>query len=84
MSRMLKTLSATLLLTTFSACAKNTTETAPRAISDYCLIAKGISYSEIKPGQAEDTTNKYDTPETVKQVKDHDLAYEKVCASPEE
>jgi hypothetical protein len=43
------------------------------------LIAKGITYSEIKPGQTEDASNKYDTPETVKQVKDHDLAYTRVC-----
>lgn len=59
-------------------CAKSTTETV-RTVSNYCLIAKGISYSEIKAGQTEDGTNKYDTPETVEQVKAHDLAYERVC-----
>jgi hypothetical protein len=63
-----------------SACVTGSTGTAPpQAISNYCLIAKGITYSEIKPGQTEDASNKYDTPETVKQVKDHDLAYTRVC-----
>ena len=62
-------------------CATSTTETV-RTVSDYCLIATGISYSEIKPGQAEDAANKYDTPETVEQVKAHDLAYERVCPPP--
>ena len=84
MSRTLKTLLALPLLLSASACATNTTGTAPQAISNYCLIAKGITYSEIKPGQAEDATNKYDTPETVKQVKDHDLAYERVCPPKEQ
>lgn len=61
-------------------CAKSTTETV-RTVSDYCLIAKGITYSEIKVTQQEGADNKYDTPETVKQVKDHDLVYEKLCAN---
>jgi hypothetical protein len=64
---------------TATACAKSTTATAPRAISDYCLIAKAITFSKIRPGQTEDASNKYDTPETAKQVEDHDLAFEKVC-----
>lgn len=61
-----------------SACAKSTTETV-RTVSNFCLIAKGISYSEIKPGQVESAENKYDTPETVKAVKSHDRAYEATC-----
>lgn len=59
-------------------CAKNTTETV-RTVSDYCLIAKGITYSEIKPTQQEGAANLYDTPETVAQVKNHDLTFERVC-----
>lgn len=59
-------------------CAANTTETV-RTVSDYCLIAKGITYSEIKTGQIEDINNQYDTEETVKQVRDHDLTYERLC-----
>lgn len=62
-----------------AACARNTTETAPRAISEYCLIAKGITFSEAHEGDVEDASNRFDTPETVAQVKEHDLAYERVC-----
>lgn len=61
-------------------CAKSTTETV-RTISDYCLIAKGITYSQIKENQTEDSTNKYDTEETIEQVKNHDLQYERLCGS---
>jgi hypothetical protein len=63
-----------------ASCARSTTETV-RTVSDYCLIAKGMTYSEAH-GQAEDLNNKYDTPETIQQVKDHDLAYERVCNPP--
>lgn len=59
-------------------CATNTTETV-RTVSNYCLIAKGITYSEAHEGNVEDATNKYDTAETIEQVKNHDLAFEKVC-----
>jgi hypothetical protein len=68
------------LATISISCARNTTETV-RTISNYCLIAKGISYSEKKVAQTETAENKYDTPETVKQVKEHDLAYERTCSS---
>jgi len=53
-----------------------------RTVSDYCLIAKGITYSEIHGTQKESVANIYDTPETIKQVKDHDLTFEKLCPSP--
>lgn len=62
-------------------CAGNTTETV-RTVSDYCLIAKGITFSEAHGTDVEGVDNKYDTPETIQQIKDHDLAYERVC--PEE
>jgi hypothetical protein len=68
------------LLLSAAACAPNTTETV-RPVSDYCLIAKGLTYSEAHGADIEDQSNKYDTPETIKQVKDHDLAYERVCPS---
>lgn len=64
-----------------TACAKNTTGTAPRAISEYCLIAKPITFSKARAGQVETAANAYDTPETVTQVENHDLAYEKVCGA---
>lgn len=59
-------------------CAKNTTETV-RTVSNYCLITKGITYSGKKEGQIEDASNKYDTEETIAQVRDHDLTYERLC-----
>jgi hypothetical protein len=68
------------LAMTSMSCAKSTTETV-RTVSNYCLIAKGITYSEIKPTQQEGAANLYDTPETVKQVKEHDLTFERLCAN---
>ena len=62
-------------------CAKSTTETV-RTVSDYCLIAKGISYSEIDPTQQESAANEYDTPYTIGQIKDHDLTFERLCSKP--
>lgn len=61
-------------------CAKNTTETV-RTVSDYCLIAKGITYSQKKQDQIESELNKYDTEETIAQVRDHDLTYERICVT---
>lgn len=62
-------------------CAASTTETAVRTVHDYCLLAKGLTYSERKADQVEDALNKYDSDETVKQIKDHDLVYELTCPS---
>lgn len=62
-------------------CAHPTTETA-RTVSDYCLIAKGITYSEAHAGNVETAQNSYDTAETIKQIKAHDLSYEAVCKPP--
>jgi hypothetical protein len=59
-------------------CAKSTTETV-RTVSNYCLIAKGITYSQKKETQLEDASNKYDTEQTIKEIKDHDLTYERLC-----
>ena len=78
MSNKLKTLLIIPLATISMSCARNTTETV-RTVSDFCLIAKGISFSKKQPLQVEDATNKYDTDETVKQIEEHDLKYERVC-----
>jgi hypothetical protein len=43
------------------------------------LIAKGLTFSQQKSTDVETTENKYDTNETVKQIIDHDLTYEKLC-----
>ena len=66
---------------TFSACATSGTETV-RTVSEYCLIAKGISFAEQHEGDVEDSTNKFDSADTVKQVKEHNLAYERTCPTP--
>jgi hypothetical protein len=51
--KLMKLLSIPLLLSA-AACARNTTETV-RSVSDYCLIAKGITYSEAHGTQGEDS-----------------------------
>lgn len=73
-------LSIILLSTTAATCAPSTTETV-RTVSDYCLIAKGITFSKKRPTQVETAANAYDTDETVKQVEEHDLAFERLCPS---
>lgn len=79
MCKKLTMLLALPLMSSLTACAHNTTETAPRAISEYCLIAKPITFSEKHGIDVEDVTNKYDTDETVKQVREHDLKYDATC-----
>ena len=81
MSRTPMLLGTILALSLTTACARNSTETV-RTISNFCLIAKGISYSEKKLEQVEDATNKYDTPETVEQVKAHDRVFVATCPRP--
>jgi hypothetical protein len=76
----LKMLLLTLPLLSTMSCAPNTTGTV-RAVSDYCLIAKGITFSRKQPTQVETADNKYDTDETTKQVEEHDLVYERLCSA---
>jgi hypothetical protein len=66
-------------MSSLTACAHDTTGTAPRAISEYCLIAKPITFSEKHQGDVEDVNNKFDTDDTVKQVRDHDLKFDATC-----
>lgn len=66
-------------MSSLTACVHSTTGTAPRGISDYCLIAKPITFSEKHGTDAEDVNNKFDTTDTVKQVRDHDLKYDATC-----
>jgi hypothetical protein len=51
----------------------------PQTASEYCLIAKPITYSEPHGSDVETADNNYDSAETLKQVKDHDLKFESVC-----
>lgn len=62
-------------------CAHATTGTV-RSIHDFCLIAKGISFSEAHGADVETAANKYDTTQTVEAVRKHDLAYEATCPTP--
>lgn len=53
-----------------------------KTVSDGCLLFKPLSYAELPPGQVDDPGNKADTPETVKQIDEHDAVYEAVCKKP--
>jgi hypothetical protein len=65
-------------------CAHATTETV-RTVHDFCLIGAPITFSERHGTQVETAANSYDSDETVKQVKDHDLKWETTCPTkPEE
>lgn len=64
-----------------SGCAKNTTAAPiPPPVSEYCLIASGISFAKKPPTAVEDQRNRFDTTETVKSLEAHNLRYEAVCA----
>lgn len=64
-----------------SACQTSTTAVPPPApVSEYCLIAKGISYAKKPPTSVEDARNRFDTQQTVEQITAHNLRYEAVCA----
>lgn len=51
-----------------------------RTVSNGCLVFKPLSYANGPAGQADDPGNKYDTPETIAQIDEHDAVYERVCA----
>jgi hypothetical protein len=53
-----------------------------QTISDHCLLDKGISYAS--PAGAEDSSNKYDTPQTVAEIEAHNLVYQRICSKPQE
>jgi hypothetical protein len=67
-----------LLTTTAATCVPSTTEIV-RPIDNFCLVAKPITFSRIRPEQVETKENKYDTEETVDQVEEHDIVYERLC-----
>lgn len=78
MSRRPKGLLIAVMMLATAGCASRTPE-PPKTVSDYCLIAKRMSYAELRRDQVDDPGNKADTPETVKQVKDHNSEYACVC-----
>ena len=65
-SNLVKLLSAFLILSVTSACATALIDPAP--INSYCTVARPISYDSVK-----------DTPETVKQIEDHNSRWACVC-----
>lgn len=69
-----------------SGCVKGSTEPGVRTVSDFCLIAKGISYASKPAAETETAANNFDTDETVAQVEEHNLKYLRRCppATPEE
>lgn len=76
-----KMLLSILLSISLMSCARSTTETV-RSVSNACLIFSGISFSEPHGADVESVANKYDTPATVAQIKQHDLKYESTCPQP--
>lgn len=66
MKNKLKKLSLLLILFAMSGCV--TASTAPAVISDYCRIAKPISYDSVK-----------DTAETIAEIEAHNSKYVCVC-----
>lgn len=65
-SSWVKLLSASLILSATSGCVHVSTDPVP--LSNYCLIAKPISYDSVA-----------DTPETVQQIERHNSQYVCVC-----
>ena len=65
-SNLVRLLSAFLILSMTSACATALIDPAP--INSYCKVAHPISYDSVK-----------DTPETVKQIEDHNSRWVCVC-----
>lgn len=61
-----------------AACASRT-PAPPKTVNDYCLIAKRISYAELRRGEVDDPGNGADTPVTVREIKDHNKEYACVC-----
>ena len=53
-----------------------------RTASETCLVVSGISYAAAPEGALDDASNRYDTPETVKQVEAHNLVFERLCPEP--
>lgn len=68
----------------FSGCATPTTVTATRTVHDFCLIAQhGISYAEQHAGDApESAVNAYDTADTIAEVKEFNVRYQRTCPAP--
>ena len=62
-----------------TACAHGGTDAGPAAVSEYCLIAKGIGYAAKPSAATEDARNRFDTDETVASVEEHNLRFEAVC-----
>lgn len=65
-------------MTSATACVHDTTEPV-RAISEYCLVAKPITFARKPQTQVETAENKYDTEETARQVEQHDVVYDRLC-----
>ncbi len=53
----------------------------PRTVSDACLAFKPLSYANAPQGQerADDAGNRFDTPETIAEIDEHDAVYERLC-----
>jgi hypothetical protein len=59
------------------------TEAGIRTVHDLCLIDKGIGYASQLPGAVEDSSNRYDTAQTVAEIEAHNLRFEAICPTQE-
>ncbi len=52
-----------------------------RTASSACLVFKPLSYANAPAGQerADDLSNRYDTPDTIREIDEHDAVYERLC-----
>jgi hypothetical protein len=52
-----------------------------RTVSDGCLVFKPLTYANPAVGQerADDPGNRYDTPETIAAIDEHDAVFDRVC-----
>lgn len=55
----------------------------PRTVSDGCLVFKPLSYANAPLGQerSDDIGNRYDTPDTIAEIDEHDAVFERLCGA---
>lgn len=70
------------LVISLTSCASGTIGTVQiRTVHDFCLIAAPITYSEKHGADAESVDNRYDTDQTITDIKNHDLKFDSVCGT---
>lgn len=80
MKRVKRTLIALTISGALTACGGHE---PPRTVNSACLAFKPISYANAPAGaeKADDLGNRYDTPETIAEIDEHDAVYERLCVN---